>query len=144
MVFAKFFKKLQLPSVYQEASVEALQASKIKLNATSPTSIGPGDIVTFSYGGGLLSPSRRFLVAGTKAHPGAAYMSGKGNYLICGYDLTSRETIPGLIMVFNSFYNNNNSNYIKMNNTMSSIFGGSFKTFKASGMKYLYRIEVTS
>lgn len=144
MVFAKFVKKLQLPSIYYEASLESLQASKIKLNATSPTSLSPGDIVTFSYKGGMLASSRRFLIVGTETHPGAKYISGKGNYLICGYDLTSKETLSGLVMVFNSFYKNRNSNYGKMNNTMSSIFGESFKTFKASGMKYLYRIEVTS
>jgi hypothetical protein len=143
MVFAKLIKKLQLPSVYYEAAFESLQASKIKLSSAIPTSLSPGDIVTFSYEGGVLASSRRFLIVGTDNHPGAKYISGRGNYLICGYDLTSRESYPGLVMVFNSFYKNRNSNYSKMSGTMASIFGGSFKTFKASGMRSLYKLEAS-
>ena len=143
MVFAKFIKKLQLPSVYTEAAFESLDTASLKLNTTSPSMLQPGDIVTFSYEGGILSASRRFLIVGTEAHPGAKYISGKGNYLICGYDLTNKESLPGLVMVFNSFYKNRSSNYKQMKSTMSSIFGGPFKTFKASGMRSLYKIEAS-
>jgi hypothetical protein len=142
MIFSKIVKKLQLPSVYSEAAFEVLNSQGIKLGAASPTSLQPGDIATFSYGGGLLAGSRRFLIVGTDAHASGKYLSGKGNYLICGYDLTNRETFPGMVMVFNSFYKKTNSNYARMKGIMSSIFGESFKTFKASGMKSLYKIEV--
>jgi hypothetical protein len=141
MIFSKIVKKLQLPSVYSEAAFEALNLDRIKLSPTSPSFLQPGDIATFSYGGGLLAGSRRFLIVGTDAHASGKYMSGKGNYLICGYDLTNRESLPGIVMVFNSFYNKRNSKYQIMRNTMKSIFGESFKTFKASGMKSLFKIE---
>jgi hypothetical protein len=143
MVFSRIVKKLQLPGTYSDASNMAFGSDRIVLQQAASVNVKPGDIVTFSYGGGLLAGSRRFLVVGTKRHPGGGFLSSRGNYLICGYDLTKRESLPGLTMIFNSFYKNNNSNYEKMQSTMSSIFGdGSYKTFNSAKMKSVYKLQV--
>jgi hypothetical protein len=143
MVFSKIVKKLQLPDAYSMAGLEVYGSGRITLAQSSPTSLNPGDIVTFSYGRGFFSGSRRFLVVGTEKNPGGGFLSNRGNYLICGYDLTNRESLPGVTMVFNSFYKNRNSNYSRMKGTMASVFGvGAYKTFMASKIKSLFKVEV--
>jgi hypothetical protein len=141
MVFSKFIKKLQLPSEYQEAAVEVFQKPRITLTQASINYIQPGDIITFSYNS--LLTSRRFLVVSTRKNPRGKFMSGRGNYLICGYDLSNKETLPGLVMIFNSFYKSNKSSYERLKNLMSSIFGGdSYKTFNVNKMKAVFELVI--
>jgi len=141
MVFGKIIKKLQLPSTYQEAALDSIGADKLELVAVSPQSLVPGDLVTFSYERNLFS-SRKFLVVSTKAAPEGKFMSNRGNYLICGYDLTDRETLPGLIMIFNSFYKRRRSTYNRLKNTMNSIFGkNNYKTFNTRKMSSVFNLN---
>jgi hypothetical protein len=141
MVFSKLIKKLQLPSVYSEAALESIGAEKLELVAQTPDSLKPGDMVTFSYGRSLFG-SRKFLVVSTKAAPDGKFLSGRGNYLICGYDLTNKETLPGLVMIFNSFYKKRRSTYTRLKNTMNSIFGkNNYKTFNTRKMSSVFNLN---
>lgn len=141
MVFAKFIKKLQLPSSYGEAVLDSIGAEKIELAAQSPESLKPGDIIIFSYDRSLFS-SRRFLVVSTKSAPEGKFMSSRGNYLICGYDLTNKETLPGLVMIFNSFYKKRRTTYNRLKNTMNSIFGkNNYKTFNTGKMSSVFNLN---
>jgi len=141
MVFSKLLKKLQLPSIYSDAALESLEVEKIEFVAQAPDSLKPGDIATFSYNGNNWN-SRRFLVVSTRSAPDGKFMSSRGNYLICGYDLSNRETLPGLIMVFNSFYKKRRSTYKRLKNTMNSIFGGgNYKTFNTQKMSSVFNLN---
>lgn len=141
MVFAKFIKKLQLPSTYAEAALESIGAENLDLVAQAPATLKPGDIVTFSYERSLFN-SRKFLVVSSKSAPDGKFMSTRGNYLICGYDLTNKETLPGLVMIFNSFYKKRRSTYNRLKNTMNSVFGkNNYKTFNTSKMSSVFNLN---
>jgi len=140
MVFAKFIKKLQLPSEYTEAAQDVFGDAQIVLTATNSAKVKPGDIITFSYPGSMFS-SRRLLVVGTKHAPRAKYMSGRGNYLLCCFEL--EETLPGIAMIFNSFYKNRTVNYSRMPKTLNNVFGvKGFKTFNIQKITSLFEVTV--
>lgn len=143
MVFAKLIKKLQLPSEYKEAAVEVFGTPKIKFNAITGGYAQPGDILTFSYN--RSTASRRFLVVSTKRHTDGKFFSGRGNYLICGYDLTNKETLPGLSMILGSFYKRNRSTYETLKGFMNSLFGeDAYRTFNINVMKSTFSLEISS
>lgn len=140
MIFSKFFKKLQLPSDYSEAASEVFGSSKIKLKSVNIGQALPGDLVTFSYN--KFFSSRRFLVVATESAPNGKFISGLGNKLICGYDLSNKETLPGLVMILNSFYKRRRSSYKLMKNTMTSIMGPeTYKTFKVNDVTNSFLLE---
>ena len=139
MVFGKIVKKLQLPGVYSEAALEALSRSGVKLSTATGSSMEPGDLVTFSYKGFLTS--RRVLIVDTDRGSNGKFMSGRGNYLVCGYDLTGSETLPTIVMILNSFYKNNKIAYKNMKSTMNQVFGiNRFKTFDTKFVKSAFDI----
>jgi hypothetical protein len=143
MVFGKLIKKLQISYVYYDAVAEAFGDATLKLTQISPFVASPGDILTFSCNKKFRS--RKFLVVSTDRAPGGGFVSSKGNYLICGYDLTNKETLPGLVMVFNSFFKQSNSTYKILRKLMDKLFGGdNYKTFNSQNMSGIYSIEVTS
>lgn len=143
MSFSKLIKKLQLPSEYKEAAFEVFGSSRIKFTTISGGYAQPGDILTFSYRSSL--SSRRFLVVSTDANSDGKFMSGKGNFLICGYDLTNKETLPGLSMILSSFYKSNRSTYKTLKKFMDSLFGkDSYRTFNINIMKSAFSLEMSS
>lgn len=144
MVFAKLIKKLQLPSDYNMAALESFGDGEINLKMSTAQMLHPGDIATFYYKGDSLFRSRRFLVVSTGKNPSGKFISSRGNYLICAYDLTAKETLPGLVMIFNSFYKKRKSTYETLDRFMNSIFGGSnFKTFDSKKMSSIFTLEAS-
>ena len=144
MVFSKIIKKLQLPGEYTMAALESFGNGEVKLTTATAQLLSPGDIATFSYRGDSLLTSRRFLVVSTGRNPSGKFISSRGNYLICAYDLTAKETLPGLVMVFNSFYKKRKSTYETLEKFMSSLFGGSsFKTFDTKKMSSVFTLEIS-
>jgi hypothetical protein len=139
-VFSKIFKKLQIPQAFYLAIREAFgPGAYIKLSQTSPSVLRPGDIVTFSYPGKF--SARRLLVVGTEKAPRGKYMSSRGNYLVCCYELN--ESYPELVFVFNSFFKKRSINYSAIPKTSQQIFGvTNFKTFNAQKISKAYQIEI--
>lgn len=143
MVFAKFIKKLQIPSEYYQAVEntfsDKLGEVEIILRSISSDFLKPGDLITFSYES--IWRARRLLVVGTKHAPRAKYISGKGNYLLCCYELD--ESLPGMSMVFSSFYKNRSVNYSKMPKTLNTVFGvTNFKTFNIDKIESLFEVAL--
>ena len=142
MVFSKILKKLQMPKEYSEAALESTGTNKIQLTAQSSVNLKPGDIATFSYDGSWLN-SRMFLVVSTRNAPDGKFTSSRGNYLICGYDLSRKETLPGLVMIFNSFYKKRRSTYKRLKKLMNSMFGeGNYKTFNTIKMSSVFSLDI--
>ena len=140
-IFGKIVKKLQIPGSFDEAVKEVYGPDiSIKLSQASPSVFRPGDIVTFSYKGGILA--RRLLVVATERAPRAKYVSNLGNYLLCCFEL--KETYPELVTVFNSFYKQRSINYASMPKTSRSALGvTNYKTFKISDIRGSYKIELS-
>jgi hypothetical protein len=139
MVFAKFYKLLQLPGIYPEATFETYGSSKIKFVPTQPAQLLPGDIATFTYDG--YNESRRVLIVATEIATNGKKTSLKGNHLLSCYLID--ETLPKLVMMFNSFYKNRRSHYSRMPKTLRSVFGkGNYRTFNFSKISDLYELEV--
>ena len=143
MVFAKLFKKLQIPDIYYDAVAEVFGDVSLKLTEVSPFLASPGDIVTFSYNRKF--KSRKFLIVSTDKAPGGGFISTKGNYLICGYDLTNKESLPGLVMVFSSFFKQKKSTYKILKKVMDKLFGGdNYRTFNSENMTGVFSIQVVA
>lgn len=131
-----------MPKEYSQAAFESTGTDKIQLTAQSSANLKPGDIATFSYDGRWLS-SRMFLVVSTASAPDGKFTSSRGNYLICGYDLSKKETLSGLVMIFNSFYKKRRSTYKRLKKLMNSIFGeGNFKTFNTVKMSSVFSLDI--
>lgn len=126
------------------AAMESFGDGEVKLATGNAQLLKPGDIATFSYRGDSFFTSRRFLVVSTGRNPTGKFISSRGNYLICAYDLTAKETLPGLVMIFNSFYKKRKSTYETLERFMSSLFGGSsFKTFDTKKMSSVFTLEIS-
>jgi hypothetical protein len=140
-IFGKIAKKLQMPGAFDEAVKEVYGTEvSIKLSQSSPAVLRPGDIVTFTYQGGVLA--RRLLVVATERAPRAKYVSTRGNYLLCCFEL--KETYPELVTVFNSFYKQRSINYASMPKTSRSALGiTNYKTFKINDIRGAYKIELS-
>ena len=82
-IFSKYIKKLQLPSDYREAALQAFSENAeldieteitFNLKATNPQTCKPGDIITLNYDKKF--GSRRFLVVGTDHSKGTCFCVG--------------------------------------------------------------------
>lgn len=147
-------KKLQIPYEYTLAIEEVYgEEWKAKPTQKAINKLKPGDLAIFNYKGeGKL---RKFLIVSTPKAMDGKFVSSRKNKLICGYDLNGKETISGLVMVFNSFYkkdpsdeNKNRSSrriprYTSMKKTMKSVFGDSYRTFDEKLISDFYEIQVT-
>jgi hypothetical protein len=140
MVFYKILQILQMPGEYSDAVEEVWgDGVRVKLLPTSPMSLRPGDIIAFSYKGRF--NARRLLVVGTNKNPDARFKSTRDNLLLCSYEI--EETLPKLVSVFSTFYNNRGIRYEHLKNTMASVFGlKSYKTFNIGEMLNIYKIQV--
>ena len=147
MKFSKFIaKKLQLPKVYEEAADNAFGESyeevSLTLRQVNTTIVKPGDILVLSYPG---DPRvRRFFITATDRGPKGRFKSDRGNLLLCGYDLSDKETLTGLTTIFSFFYKQRDSKYSSARSVMNSILGEDrFKTFMISKISNSFSLEVT-
>jgi hypothetical protein len=140
MFLSKLQRKLQLPSEYREAFSEVYNA-KVKLVSTLPSTLLPGDLVTFAYKGSLLN-SRTLLVVGTKKAPRGKFTSTQGNYLLCCFEI--KQNLDAITMMLNSLYKNRRfSDYSKIPKLLTSFLGiSNFKTFKINDIRGAYELEV--
>lgn len=148
MKFSKFIaKKLQLPKVYFEAAETAFGGEYNEVSMTlrhvNTTIVKPGDIIVLNYPG---DPKiRKFFITATDRGPRGRFKSEKGNLLLCGYDLSEKETLTGLITIFSFFYKQRDSKYNSAKRIMNSILGEDrFKTFMISKISDSFSLEVTS
>lgn len=137
----KILRRLQLPFIYQ-ALTEDLLGGRLVLSKIEPYNLRPGDIATFSYES-LLAPSRRILVVATKNGPDGSFISSRGNNLVCGFDLTSREDAPRLSFVLENFYKQRRTTYLALKRFMFVVFGEeNFRTFNSDLMRQTYNLDI--